>query len=170
MGKMIQQWKMKDVQQRLNAFVQGESISFNGSYNEQEMVDKIYGICLDLASKAKSGHDYINRKGELESSIGVVVIKDRRIVERWNVQASSGTDPARGIEDIRRVIDGQILGKSELPDGTNIPNKGIVGIVFAAAPYSGYVEGKQGGAHRSVLLDFAPSSGYVFQIIKSVVK
>jgi hypothetical protein len=170
MGKMTQQWKIGEVKQQLNAFVQGESLSLNESYNEQEMIDKIYSICLDLASNAKSEHNYINRKGELESSIGVVVIKDRGIVERWKLQSSSGTDPARGTEDIRRIIDEQILGKSELPDGTNIPNKGIVGIVFAAAPYSGYVEKKHDSGRRSVLLDFAPSSDYVFNIIKSVVK
>ena len=162
MGKMIQQWKIKDVQQRLN--IVGE-----GSYKDTEMIEAIYGICVDVATKAKAGHDYKNIKGQLESSIGVVIVKDRREVVRWMVLAKSGTDPALGIEDMRRCVEGQIIGKSQLHDvdrDIDIPAKGIAGIVFAAAPYSAAVEEKG----RKVLLDFAPSSGYVFQIIKSVVK
>lgn len=153
---------MADVRQRLN--VVGE-----GSYKDTKMIDSIYGVCVDIAVRAKAGHDYRNIKGELESSIGVVLVKDRREIVRWMVLAQSGTDPALGIEDMRRCVENQILGKAELHDvdrDIQIPAKGIAGIVFAAAPYAAAVESKG----RKVLLDFTPSSDYVFSIIKSVVQ
>jgi len=162
MGKMTQQWKVKDVKQRLN--VVGE-----GSYKDSEMIDAIYGICVDIARRAKDGHDYRNVKGELESSIGVVLLKNRREIVRWMVLSKSGTDPALGINDIRRCVENQIVGKAELFDVDQmiqIPAKGITGVVFAAAPYAAKVEAK----YKKVLLDFTPSSDYVFNIIKSVVK
>lgn len=68
---MTQQWKMKDVRQRLN--VVGE-----GSYKFEEMRDTLFNICVDIARKAKAGHDYQNIKGQLESSIGVVIVKANR--------------------------------------------------------------------------------------------
>ena len=162
MGKMTQLWSINDVKKIFN-------VVSSGSYKETEMIESIYGICVDMANAAKLGHDYRNVKGELESSIGVVVLKDRHEVVRWSVLAKSGTDPALGIEDMKRAIEGQIIGKSELQDVDQtiyIPEKGITGIVFAAAPYAGTVEAR----NKKVLIDFAPSSSYVFQIIKSVVK
>lgn len=159
MGQMTQLWKMADVKQRLNVVGQG-------SYKDTEMIDAIYGVCVDTARRAKDGHNYRNIKGELESSVGVVIVKDRHEIVRWMVLAQSGTDPALGIADMKRCVEGQILGKERLPDGTDIPAKGIAGIVFAAAPYAGDVEARR----KKVLIDFAPSSNFVFSIIKSVVK
>ena len=163
MGQMKQLWNINDIRQSLN-------VVSSGSYDEKKMREAIFNICVDVANAAKAGHDYQNIKGQLESSIGAVVVKDRNEITDWFIaQSKSGTSPELGISDLRRCVDEQILGKSELHDldqTIHMPEKGIVGIVFAAAPYAGFVESK----YKKVLIDFAPSSEYVFQVIKSVVK
>lgn len=162
MGQMKQLWSINDIRQSIN-------VVSSGSYKEAEMIESIYGVCVDVANAAKSGHDYRNIKGELESSIGVVILKDRQEVVRWSVLAKSGSDPYLGLEDMRRCLEEKIIGKSEIQDvdqTIHIPEKGITGIVFAAAPYASAVEARG----KKVLIDFAPSSEYVFQVIKSVVK
>ena len=155
---MRQQWSMVDIQIKF--------ASVRNQFEESgDATEEIYQVCLDMANRAKQGHTYRNVKGELESSVGVVVLKDRNEVVRYtySMMASSGSDPSLGIADFRNVLTNYLVGKSELPDGTHIPSKGVVGIVFAAAPYAGIVEAKG----REVLNDFAPESGYVFSIIKT---
>ena len=159
MGKMKQMWKLTDIKQRLKPVREGK-------YKEEEMIDALFGIGTDMARKAKSEHDYHNIKGQLESSIGVVIVKNRRELVRWSVLATSGSDPALGIRDMEKCLSSQILGKSELPDGTEIPANGLACIVFAAAPYAAAVQWRK----KKVLLEYAPSDAYVFSIINKVVK
>ena len=64
-------------------------------------------------------------------------MKDLQEVKEWKLIAASGTDPSRGITDFSNVLQEYIIGQSTLPDGTQLPEKGIAGIVFAAAPYAG---------------------------------
>ena len=156
MGSMRQLWRMTDVIAKLNRVT---SIAFD----EGKLVDALYDICKGVADAARTGHSYRNYKGELESSVGVVVLKDREEIKRWDVSSTSGTDPARGIMDFQNALEEFILGKAELPDGTQIPEKGLIGIVFAAAPYAGLVESKG----RTVLSEFEPESSWVFSILKS---
>ena len=49
-----------------------------------KIVKAIYSKCLAFAKTAKSSHTYKNYKGELESSVGVVVLKDRNELKEWN--------------------------------------------------------------------------------------
>ena len=156
---MIQKWSMPQIVARLDKKTEV-------AFDEGKLVDGLFEICQDIAIKAKDGHTYRNIKGELESSIGVLVLKDRNEIIKWDfVQASSGSDPARGIADFKNGLDEYIIGKSELPNGTHIPEIGLVGIVFAAAPYAGLVESRG----RTVLDNFKPDPGYVFSIIKSAI-
>lgn len=156
MGQMKQMWTMPNVTNKINSVT---AVAFD----EGKLTDALFDICMEVANAARTGHSYRNVKGELESSTGVVVLKDRENIKKWAVQSESGKDPARGIADFKRALDEFIIGKSELPDGTQIPAKGLIGIVFAAAPYAGLVESKG----RTVLDSFTPESGYIFTILKS---
>ena len=170
---MIQKWNTEDIGKKIDAY----SIS-----KEEGIVNAIFGECVAFAVRAHNGHTYRNYKGELESSVGVVVLKDLQEVKEWKLIASSGTDPSRGIADFSNVLQEYIIGKSSLPDGTQLPEKGIAGIVFAAAPYAGKVEGGmeveqstwneewQGVAGKKVLHDFAPPAKEILQILKTVIK
>lgn len=156
MGEMKQLWAIPAISGKIHRV----------AFDDKKLVDSLFEICTNIANEAKSGHSYRNIKGELESSIGVVILKDREEVLRWSVEAKSGSDPAKGINDLRTLIETNIIGKNELPDGTDIPANGIIGIVFAAAPYSGLVESRG----RTVLDSFTPDSEYVFSIIKTAIK
>lgn len=129
-----------------------------------KVADKLFEICKNIAVEAKNGHSYKNYKGELESSIGVVVLIDRSTLYKWDSSATMGTDPAKGISDINNVLSKYIVGKPNLPDGTKIPAKGVVGIVFAAAPYAKKIEDRK----RKVLYDFVPAGDFIFKQIKMV--
>ena len=145
-------------------------------------VQVIYAQCLAFAQRAKNEHTYKNYKGELESSVGVVVLKDRNEVKEWSALASDGTDPSRGISDYTDVLSTYILGQAQLPDGTLIPAKSIVGIVFAAAPYAGIIENGedvpqeewtpdwQGVAGKKVLNAFAPAPEDIFTVLKTIIR
>lgn len=135
------------------------------AFDEGKLTDALFDICQEIAAKARSGHTFMNIKGELESSIGVVVLKDREEIKRWDVSSVSGKDPALGIIDFQNALEQFVLGKSELPDGTHIPEFGLAGIVFAAAPYAGTVEARG----RTVLDYFKPDTNYVFSIIKTAI-
>lgn len=162
MGKMIQGWSMATIKKTIS-----DGAEFKrGSANENSVVKVLYDACLDVARRAKAEHGYRNIKGELESSIGVVILKDRRSIKRWSLLAASGRDPSRGLRDIKDVISKYIIGRSSLPDGTAIPEKGIVGIVFAAAPYAGIVEGRG----RKVLDAFKPNGEQIYSILKTIIK
>ena len=166
---MKQKWNIGDIQKKIDAF----SVS-----HEEQVVNAIFGECVAFAVRAHNGHTYRNYKGELESSVGVVVLKDLQEVKEWKLIAASGTDPSRGITDFSNVLQEYIIGQSTLPDGTQLPEKGIAGIVFAAAPYAGIVEGGmevdqstwttewQGVAGKKVLHDFAPPANEILQILK----
>lgn len=166
---MKQKWKIEDIAKKIDTY----SIS-----EEEGVVNAIFGECIAFAVRAHNGHTYRNYKGELESSIGVVVLKDLQEVKEWKLIAASGTDPSKGIDDFSNVLQEYIIGKSTLPDGTQLPEKGIAGIVFAAAPYAGIIEGGmeveqstwntewQGVAGKKVLHDFAPPAKEILQILK----
>jgi hypothetical protein len=160
MGEMKCLWKLSDVRLQFNDLKEGK-------LNETELIDGLYKIGVDMARKAKSEHTYKNIKGELESSIGVVIVRNRREIVRWSVLSKSGSDPAKGLADMQACLQTSILGKAELPDGTQIPESGYAAIVFAAAPYSAAVEYYRG---KKVLLSFSPSDAYVFSVLKSVIK
>lgn len=156
MGSMRQLWTLPNVTAKLNKVT---SIAFD----EGKLIDALFDICKGVAEAARAGHSYRNIKGELEASTGAVVIKDRIENKRWDVSSTSGVDPGRGIMDFQNALEKYVLGKAELPDGTQIPEKGLIGIVFAAAPYAGLVESKG----RTVLSEFEPESSWVFSILKS---
>ena len=157
MGKMTCNWKLGDVRKTIDFVIEKDL---------KKVEEELFNLCLSTAKSAKDGHTYKNYKGQLESSIGVIILKNRQEVSQWSLVASSGSDPARGLNDIKKLIYDKIVGKDSLPDGTFIPSKSLVGIVFAAAPYSGEVEGRG----RKVLIDFAPSDSYVLTILKSIIK
>jgi len=159
MGKMKQLWKLSDIKKEILPIREGK-------YKESELIDSLFSIGVDMARKAKGEHGYRNIKGELESSVGIVIIKNRREIAQWQILATTGSDPSLGIRDMEKCISSQILGKDELPDGTIIPEKGLACIVFAAAPYAAAVQLRK----KKVLLDFAPSDAYVFNILKTIVK
>ena len=158
MGQMTQRWTLPQVVSKLNKKTEV-------AFDEGKLTDALFDICQEIAAKARSGHTYMNIKGELESSVGVVIIKDREEIKRWDVSAVSGKDPALGIMDFQNALEKFILGKSELPNGIHIPEIGLVGIVFAAAPYAGTVELRG----KTVLDYFKPDAGYVFDIIKTAI-
>ena len=157
MGKMTCNWNLGDVRKTIDFVIEKDL---------KKVEEELFNICLSTAKSAKDGHTYNNYKGQLESSIGVIILKNRQEVSQWSLVASSGYDPARGLNDIKKLIYDKIVGKHSLPDGTFIPSKSLVGIVFAAAPYSGEVQGRG----RKVLIDFAPSDSYVLTILKSIIK
>lgn len=158
MGQMIQKWNIDDVINPLNVIVEGKEM--NEKYSKA-----IMAICRRAAIKAHSSHSYKNIKGQLESSVGIVVLRDRKYVDAWEMRAKTGSDPSLGLQDLANVITTKILGKAKLPDGTVIPAKGIIGIVFAAAPYASIVQDLRG---RTVLDDFMPEAEEVFRILKTV--
>lgn len=151
-----QKWNIQNI---------GKRIDKNINSKNTHVISAIYKTCVAFAKEAKKNHSYINYKGQLESSVGVIVLKDLNEVKEWNLIASDGSDPIRGIRDLNNVIN-SIVGKSTLPDGINIPSVGIVGIVFAAAPYAGTVENRG----RRVLYPFAPNQSTVYEIIKIAIE
>jgi len=155
---MTQKWTMPQIVSKLDK-------KTDVAFDEGKLTDALFDICQEIAAKARSGHTFMNIKGELESSIGVVVLKDREEIKRWDVSSVSGKDPALGIIDFQNALEQFVLGKSELPDGTHIPEFGLAGIVFAAAPYAGTVEARG----RTVLDYFKPDTNYVFSIIKTAI-
>ena len=157
MGKMKQMWGIGDVRSKI-------SNTLDASYTK--VAEELYALCMSMAQRAKNEHDYNNYKGELESSVGVIVLKNRQEIMQWGMLARSGSDPGLGLQDMRNLIYNKIIGKHSLPDGTEIPSKSIVGIVFAAAPYAGTVESHG----RKVLIDFAPNDSSIFRILKTVIR
>ena len=157
MGKMTCNWKLGDVRKTIDFVIEKDL---------KKVEDELFNVCLDTAKSAKDGHTYKNYKGQLESSIGVIILKNRQEVTQWSLVASSGSDPEKGLQDIKNIISEKIVGKQSLPDGTFIPSNSLVGIVFAAAPYAGEVQGRG----RTVLDAFAPSDNYVLTILKTVIK
>jgi len=119
---------------------------------EKALIDELYYICLAAAQTAKNEHSYINQKGELESSTGFVILKNRHIKLRWKWLASTGTNPSLGFKDFSNFVTTNLMNKSTLPDGSYIPKKSIIAVVFAAAPYAGAVDDKG----RTVLSEFMP--------------
>ncbi len=164
---MKQLWKIEDIQEKIDKKINKDLDIISES---------IYNQCLSFALLARGAHSYKNYKGELQSSVGVVILKDRKEVKNWSSVSSDGTDPAKGISDFNEVLNGYIIGHESLPDGTYIPSKSVVGIVFAAAPYAGDVESGKGmgswgfkGTPKTVLNAFAPKSGYIYTILKSII-
>ena len=157
MGKMTCNWKLGDVRKTIDFVIEKDL---------KKVEEELFNVCLSTAKSAKNGHTYNNYKGQLESSIGVIILKNRQEVTQWSMVASSGYDPAKGLQDIKNLIYDKIVGKHSLPDGTFIPSKSLVGIVFAAAPYSGDVQGRG----RKVLDAFPPSDNYILTILKTVIK
>lgn len=154
MGQMIQEWSLKDIEKRLSNVV--------GDIDMDRLASSLVAICQKAQRAAKDGHSYNNYKGQLESSIGYLILKDRRIV-KWDAYVAEGTAPEKGIMNASRFANSKILGKARLPDGTRIPLKGVIGVVFAAAPYAKEVE----SYGRKVLIDFMPSRGTVYNVIKT---
>lgn len=157
MGKMKQMWRIGDIRSKINNTLDA---------SQEKVAKELYDICMSMAQRAKDEHDYNNYKGQLESSIGFIILKNRQEIKHWGIAASSGYDPGLGLQDIRNLIYDNIIGKHSLPDGTYIPSKSIVGIVFAAAPYAGTVE----SYGRKVLIDFAPNDSSIFRILKTVIR
>lgn len=147
-----QKWNIQNINKRIDKYINSKNT---------HVTSAIYETCVAFAKEAKKNHSYRNYKGQLESSVGVIVLKDLNEVKEWFLLASSGYDPIRGIRDLNNVIN-KIVGKNVLPDGTTIPSIGIVGIVFAAAPYSSLVASRG----RTVLKEFAPNPSTVYEIIK----
>ena len=158
MGQMIQKWNIDDVINPLNVIVEAKDMN-------ERYAKAIMAICRKAAMKAHSSHSYKNIKGQLESSVGVVVLRDRSHIDAWEMMAKTGSDPSLGLQDLAYAITNKILGKAKLPDGTIIPAKGVIGIVFAAAPYASYIQDVRG---RTVLHDFMPEADEVFRILKTV--
>jgi hypothetical protein len=168
---MKQLWKIEDISKRIDKRTESDI---------NKVVDVLYRECLAFARRAKNEHTYRNYKGELESSVGVVILKDRNEIKEWSAMASDGTDPARGLEDYKDVLSTYILGQESLPDGTSIPANSIAGIVFAAAPYSYEIEFGQnevehmmeweGIGGKKVLHAFAPTSSEIFTVLKTVIQ
>ena len=73
MGREIQKWNIDDVINPLNVIVEGKEM--NEKYSKA-----IMAICR-RAIKAHSSHSYKNIKGQLESSVGIVVLRDRNVVD-----------------------------------------------------------------------------------------
>lgn len=163
-GKMKQLWKIENVEKKIQKF---------DDLKIEKLGKAIFGICQQYAQQAKREHTYQNYKGELESSIGVVVLKDRNEIFEWSLSAASGTDPAKGLSDFNDVLQTYIVGRSELPDGTLIPAVGLIGIIFAAAPYAYEIESGLSplGKVRSkkVLHAFTPNGEFVYTILKTVI-
>lgn len=165
-----QKWNIEKVASRIDKKIDKDM---------DKIVKAIYSKCLAFAKTAKSSHTYKNYKGELESSVGVVVLKDRNEIKEWNSTAATGTDPSRGISDFNDVLSSYIIGKDMLPDGTYIPEQSIAGIVFAAAPYASMIENGQnefesalgisGFGGKKVLNAFAPSASDIFTVLKVII-
>ena len=149
-------WNIPDIRSKINGFTKSK---------EEAEIEAIYDVCVNFAKVAKDQHRYRNYKGQLESSVGVVVLKNLKSIKKWTILASVGTDPSLGINDFNSSLP-YIVGQNTLPNGIVIPKIGIVGIVFAAAPYSKIVEDRG----RRVLLPFAPNASTVFEILKVATK
>ena len=95
MGKMTCNWKLGDVRKTIDFVVEKDL---------KKVEEELFNVCLSTAKSAKDGHTYKNYKGQLESSIGVIILKNRQEVTQWSMVASSGSDPARGLQDIKNLI------------------------------------------------------------------
>lgn len=157
MGKMKQLWSIPSIRKDIKEVVFSKEM-------ESKLISELYYICIAAAQTAKNDHSYENYKGELESSTGFIILKNRKENLRWKWIASEGTDPNRGFKDFSQYINTEIRGKSTLPDGSYIPEKSIIAVVVAAAPYAGVVEDNG----RTVLNDFMPNFSIVHQRIKKV--
>ncbi len=170
MKRNAQKWNIDNVTSRIDKTIENDEI---------KICNALYKECVSFAKRAKNGHTYKNYKGELESSVGVVILKDRMEIKEWSMISSDGTDPSLGLNDFRSALEEYIVGHSELPDGTYIPEKSIVGIVFAAAPYASIIENGQneleglmgwsGIGGKKVLNAFAPSSEDILTVLKNIV-
>ena len=102
MGKMTCNWKLGDVRKTIDFVIEKDL---------KKVEDELFNICLSTAKSAKDGHTYKNYKGQLESSVGVIILKNRQEVTQWSMVASSGSDPAKGLQDIKNLIYNKIVGK-----------------------------------------------------------
>ena len=103
--KMTCNWKLGDVRKTIDFVIEKDL---------KKVEEELFNVCLSTAKSAKDGHTYKNYKGQLESSIGVIILKNRQEVTQWSMVASSGSDPARGLQDIKNLIYNKIVGKHSL--------------------------------------------------------
>ena len=68
MKRKAQKWDIEKIESKIDKRLLKD---------EEKIISAIFKECVAFAKRAKNGHTYKNYKGELESSVGVAVLKDR---------------------------------------------------------------------------------------------
>ena len=129
----------------VNARIQGEIIAF-----EKNVIRSLSFIGEEFVNKARVNADFIDRTGNLRSSIGYMVFKDGKNIQENIQQVKGGEEGARVAKDFESQI--------------NVKD-GFVLVVFAGMEYAIYVE----ASGRDVLTGSAPSSNEVKSILKDLI-
>lgn len=97
---------------------------------EKVIINTLKYIGEMCVNEARNNGDYIDRTGNLRSSIGYVVLLNGSIVEENFQKAPRGTDRAKGVSNAQKFV-------RELMDDSKY---GAVLIVVAGMNYASYVE------------------------------
>lgn len=128
----------------VNARINAELISF-----EKNVIRSLSFIGEEFVNKARLNADFIDRTGNLRSSIGYMIFKDSKNVLENIQQVKGGEEGVRVAKDFESQI--------------NVKD-GFVLVVFAGMEYAIYVE----ASGRDVLTGSAPSSSQVRSILKDL--
>ena len=131
----------------VNARVAGEIIAF-----EKKVIRSLSFIGEEFLNKARVNADFIDRTGNLRSSIGYMIFKDGTNIFENIQKANKGTDKQTGFDKA-----------NDFESEVNVPD-GFVLVVFAGMEYAIYVE----ASGRDVLTGSAPSSSEVKSILKDL--
>ena len=128
----------------VNARINTELIAF-----EKQVIRSLSFVGEEFVNKARTNADFIDRTGNLRSSIGYMIFKDGKNIHENIQQVKGGEEGARIAKDFQSQI--------TIKDG-------FVLVVFAGMEYAIYVE----ASGRDVLTGSAPSSSEVRSILKDL--
>jgi len=132
----------------VNARIQGEIIAF-----EKQVIRSLSFIGEGFINKARLKNEFMDRTGNLRSSIGYTIFKDGKNIFENIERSASGDEKGRGVS-AAKSFESQINVKD-----------GFVLVVFAGMEYAIYVE----ASGRDVLTGSAPSSSEVKSLLKDLI-
>lgn len=100
---------------------------------EKAIIDTLSRVGEMCVIEARTNGSYIDRTGNLRSSIGYVIARNGVDVKRNVRRSTSGTDRATGMNEVNSFIDDLLRQYSS----------GIILIVVAGMNYATYVESKR---------------------------
>lgn len=114
----------RQIQEKINARIDARKQAFIG---------RLFAIAEECLNNAKSNHKYLNRTGNLASSINYCIVDDGVIVAagQWRATVGAEGNGQKGIQSGMQYLQKVVSG---------LPQKGLIFVMVAGMPYASYVE------------------------------